>query len=95
MSTIRIYVKDPGEDPRPVNISNTLEALQNFVRGYVEIVRLSDQLVMIINEDGHQLGMFRNFDFLGSTVYGPAIFAGIDGEQLASVTPEALQDMPA
>ena len=95
MSKIQVLIKQPGKAAQLQAIDNTLEALQNIVQGYIEAVQLPGGTVMLINEDEHQLDMFRNFDFMGSTIYGPAIFAGIDGERLASVTPEALQDMPA
>lgn len=33
----------------------TLEELQGFVDGFIEVVGLTEELVMIVNEDGHIL----------------------------------------
>jgi hypothetical protein len=38
----------------------TLETLQKIVGGYIEIVRLSQKLSMVINEDGIRLGLPTN-----------------------------------
>jgi hypothetical protein len=39
-SMISALTKRPGERPRHVNISNSLEALQKNVDGYIEVVTL-------------------------------------------------------
>lgn len=37
----------------PVNGGDfTLEELQDYVDGYIEVVRLTDQAIMVINEEG-------------------------------------------
>jgi hypothetical protein len=38
----------------------TLKELQAFVGGYIEIVRLDEQSIMIVNEDGHAMGLALN-----------------------------------
>ena len=38
----------------------TLQELQNFVGGYIELVTLSPKLSMFVNEDGKRLQLARN-----------------------------------
>jgi len=35
----------------------SLEELQGFVDGYIEIITLSDDLIMVVNEEGKPLGL--------------------------------------
>lgn len=39
------------------DVPNTLEALQQAVGGYIEVVPLTEQLCMICNEEGKLLGL--------------------------------------
>ena len=45
---------------RVIEIENTLKALQAVVGGHIETVRLTTELIGIVNEEGRILGLARN-----------------------------------
>lgn len=53
------------------HIPNTLEALQAEVGGYIETVRLTTELLLIINEEGRLMDMPENRHLKG--IVGPAV----------------------
>lgn len=53
------------------HIPNTLEALQAEVGGYIETVRLTTELLLIINEEGRLMDMPENQHLKG--IVGPAV----------------------
>ena len=73
-------------------IDNTLEALQAEVDGYIENVTLvPDKAVMIVNEEGHYLGMGINLmatAIAGMMIVGPAIIVGVEGENYTDISDE-------
>lgn len=46
-----------GQETQIGELDNTLEAMQRFVGGYIEIVRLSDDLALVCNEEGKLQGL--------------------------------------
>lgn len=87
MSRIRVLIKDPGQKAREWDIENDLKTLQHIVGGYIEVVTLGEHLAMIINEEGKLIGLPLNFPIHSGEdwIVGPAIFAGVDGEDFASL----------
>jgi len=82
---ISALVKQPGRVPYHTNISNSLEALQKEVGGYIETLTLypeqggSPGMVVICNEDGHAMGLEYNTEILGIHFVGPIIIVGCQG----------------
>lgn len=88
MAKIHVYIKDPGKAPRSVNISASLANLQKTVDGYIEIVPVTDNMVMIVDEEGKLKGKAINFPIAGDIIVGTAVFAGLggkEGEELVDV----------
>ena len=56
---MRGLVKQVGGEPKVRTIPDTLEALQELVGGYIEVVRCmdSDELVLVVNEEGVLSGL--------------------------------------
>jgi len=53
MAKIKVIIKRPDEQYGHMTyISNTLKNLQRTVEGYIEVVPLRSDLVMICNEEG-------------------------------------------
>lgn len=73
----------------PVNIENTLDALQAAVDGYIEAVTLvPGKAVMIVNEEGLLRGMpYNAFATLiaAKNIVGPALVVGVDGEEFTDI----------
>lgn len=85
MSMISALIKRPGEPPRHVNLSNSLEALQKTVEGYIETVTLKTDLVIICNEEGRLKGMPFNCFLQGITFVGPIVICGVDGDEFSDL----------
>lgn len=86
---ISALLKRPGEIPRHVNVSNSLEALQKNVEGYVECVTLAEDLAVLCNEDGKYLKMPYNCTICGERFVGPILMVGMkageDGVEFADL----------
>lgn len=83
MNKIKVLIKRPGEPPRSVWISDTLENLQRTVGGYIEIVTLQRGLVVICDEEGRLKGKPYNCTINGVSFVGDIVIAGQEGEELA------------
>ena len=82
---ISALIKRPGEIPRHVNISNTLEALQKNVDGRIEIVGLAKDLVIICDEEGKLKGKPYNCNIAGYDLVGTILITGRDEEDLTDL----------
>jgi len=89
--TIRVMTKRPGRIWRIQHIDNTLEALQQFVGGYIETVTVMNNVVIICNEEGAIQWLPFNVNLLGYNFLGPVILAGVKGEEFADL-PEHIID---
>lgn len=92
MDFISALVKRPGEPPRHVNVSNSLEALQKNVGGYIETVTLARDLVIICNEEGRLLDLPYNCTICGVDFVGPILMVGVKGDEFADL-PVAWPDL--
>ncbi|MGN0657483.1 MAG: DUF3846 domain-containing protein [Ruminiclostridium sp.] len=54
---IRVVIIEPGEPSYQKTIPNTLEAFQEIVGGYIEVVTFPDKCCMIVNEEGKYKGL--------------------------------------
>lgn len=84
---IHVLIKNPGINAREFDIENDLKTLQHIVGGYIETTNIGDTIVMITNEEGKLRGLEKNFEIYGGADYvaGPAIFAGVKGDDFASL----------
>lgn len=96
---ILAIVKEPGEKARAHYIENTLEALQGIVGDYLEAVTISDQAVILCDEEGKLKGLKPNFGIARGEngiiitdpehgediIVGPAIIAGVHGDEFADL----------
>ena len=56
---ITVLKVEPGKEPEEVTIPNTLEAMQEMVGGFIEIVYLDD-VCLVCNEEGKLMGLEGN-----------------------------------
>lgn len=82
MSSISVYIKEPHKPARHVNISDSLQNLQKWVDGYIDIYSLPFDLAVICNDEGAIRGLDRNCMICGAWFYGTVILAGRKGEEL-------------
>lgn len=85
MAFISALVKRPGEPPRHVNVSNSLEALQKNVGGYIEAVTIAKDLVIVCNEEGLLRNLPYNCRICGVDFVGTILMVGRDGEEFADL----------
>lgn len=90
--TIRVLTKMPGSMWRVQHIDNTLEALQKYVGGYIETVRLFKDVVVICNEEGRLMGLPENVNLLGVQLCGPVIVAGVWRDEFANLKEQYIKN---
>lgn len=84
MNKIKVIIKRPDEKHGHITwISDTLENLQSIVDGYIEVIPLDEDLVMICNEMGKVWDLEENF-YLGM-IRGTVIIAGVDEDVFADI----------
>lgn len=86
---IKALVKFPGKKAKEMEITNTLECLQQLVGGYIEVVQIATDLAAIVNEEGILENLHYKRDICGHHLFGNIIIVGIDGEEFSSVSYDA------
>lgn len=94
---IKVVLQNPGEISRIVTVSNTLEALQDMIGGYIEMHSLSNGLVLVMDEEGRLKGLPENVRCVQyGTIVGTVFITAADDEgELISLTPEQCQSARA
>lgn len=82
---ICVAVKRPGEPPRHVWMSNSLENFQRYVGGYIEAVTVATDLVIICNEEGRLMGLPHNCTVCGVDFVGDIVFVGVKDDEFADL----------
>ena len=85
-----------AEVPEIIDIPNELEALQEYVGGYIEVVQLADNALLIVNEEGKLMNLPLNFYLSRNrrvidTIHGNVLIVGRDGEEFCDLTEEQLE----
>lgn len=78
---MRAVAKRPGEPGKVITIDNDLKALQEYVGGYIEAVKVSDKVCVICNEEGIIQGLPYNVKLFGRRFFGPILIVGVTGEE--------------
>lgn len=85
MNRIKVLIKKPGQNAYLSYEENSLEALQKLVGGFIECVTLTKDLCIVCNEEGRILELEPNCTVYGVDFVGTIIFAGVDGDEFASI----------
>lgn len=88
---ITVLIKEPGKPMRQQKIENRLEAFQEAVGGYIEIVPITESILMIVNEEGKMKGLETNFVTVGDVIVGPAVFVGSCGDDFRSLSRKQIE----
>lgn len=81
---IRVIVKQPLRPARAEEIENTLQALQEYVGGRIEVVQIASDMALVCNGDGWLLGMKYNCHICGLAIAGTFLVVGTKGEKFTS-----------
>ncbi len=88
---MRAIIKEVGKTPCVEDIENTLEALKTLVGGYIEVVRMEDNILLICNEEGKLKQLPPNFAMGHDVIVGTAVFVSFDGgEDFAGLNDEQM-----
>ena len=92
---MRVIYKEPGKEPRTMVIPNKLKVLQDLVGGYIETLKIADNVVMIFNEEGKLLGLEPNFYLgaIGDVIVGPVLVVGENGEEFDSLPDDEIKEI--
>lgn len=86
MGKIKAIVKRPDEKYGHVcNISNSLQNLQKTVGGYIETVYLTDEVVVICNEEGLLQNLPFNMKLSEHDLVGTIIVCGIENDEITDL----------
>lgn len=66
---IRVLKVKPHEHPKECILENTLDALQEAVDGYIDIIGLEDDICILLNDEGKLIGLEGNRS-LGDDILG-------------------------
>ena len=97
MSVLKMIAKRPDTKPYVTNISDTLENLQKFVGGYIEVVSVCSQVIdengewlqpgmaIICNEEGRLKDFEYNCEVDGVSYVGDILFVGTKGDEFCDI----------
>lgn len=71
---MKVVIKKVGEQAQVTEIENTLDALQKFVEGHIEVVSVGGEIIMICNEEGKLNGLEYNFKLGNDFIVGNVLF---------------------
>ncbi len=87
---INVLIVEPGKEPRPAAVEDTLEAFQRIVGGPIEVGCYLPQRVMLIcNGEGKNMGLMPNRENpadSGDFIAGVFLLCGYEGEHFASLS---------
>lgn len=89
---MKIYIKEPGKNPRAILVPNELEILQKLVGGYIEAVTLEPGWTVICNEEGRWHDLPDNCEVYGVSFVGTILFIGVSEDEFCNV-PFSLAEM--
>lgn len=87
---IRVLVMEPDKAAEERTVPNTLEALQELVGGRIEVITLTGNMALIVDEEGKFkekaacMFLFRNGWI--DTLVGTVVAVGTDGEEFCGLT---------
>lgn len=90
--TIQVVIVEAGKHPRAECISNTLESMQAIVDGFIQEVHISNDAVLVCNEEGKLYVLKANRSVGDDIIAGTFFIAGDKGyEHLVSLSDEQVQ----
>lgn len=88
---MRAIMKAPGSPAHTVIIPNELKMFQQIVGGYIEGVQLTEDLIILCDEEGRLKNYPYNCEVCGIIFVGTILFVGVDGEEFTDVPAAALE----
>ena len=96
---INVLIVEPGKDPRPAAVEDTLEVFQQIVGGPIEAGCYLPQRVMLVcNSEGKNMKLMPNRENptdSGDFIAGTFLLCGFEGEHFTSLTPAQQREFEA
>jgi len=89
--TIKALLIEPMKEPRVIEIEQKLESYQEQVGGYIEALTISDDVVILVNEEGKLRGMTPNRRLNGDVLVGNILIVGRKGEDFCGLSDKNVQ----
>ena len=86
MENINVLKVEPGQTPKMIAMPNTLEAFQAAVGGYIEVLRLDANALLVCNEEGKLIDLPANRQVDGDTIAGTFLIAGDEDGDFCSLS---------
>lgn len=88
---MKILLANVSEPFQVVEVENELEPIQKIVGGYIEVLPVTEDILLIMNEEGKLFGLPSNFQLIvnqrvADTIAGNALFVGRKEEDFSSLT---------
>ena len=84
---MKVIIKDFDGRPYEAEIENKLEAMQKIVGGYIEVIPLTFDDVIVCNEDGKLKDLPHNFNMpVHGSIVGTVIICSEEGEGFTDFT---------
>lgn len=92
---LRIVLKKVGKNPEIMNIENTLDDKQKLVGGLIEVVGLTEDILLVCNEEGKLDNLLPNLMFNYDYIAGDCFFVGDDYKNgdFKSLTDEQIEEI--
>lgn len=100
MADLKIVKANVGEAPEVVTIPHSLDDMYKVVGGWIETVRISEDILLIIDEEGLLKEKPLNFTIAvvegikviqGHHIVGNCFFVAYEGEEFTSLNEEQIQ----
>lgn len=78
---MKAIIKEVGKSPRVEEIENDLETIKSLVGGYIEVVGMEENILLICNEEGKLNGLPPNFSMGHDAIVGTAVFVAFDSKE--------------
>ena len=85
---IRVLKVEPGRLPEEITMPNTLKAFQAAVGGYIEVLDLGGDALLVCNEEGKLAGLPANRCVCGDTIAGTFLVVGSAEGEFCSLSDE-------
>lgn len=93
---ILALVKSVGKPGKLSLLKNDLKVFNSIVKGYIEVVYLREDIVLICNEEGSLLNLDINIGLptkkgFNIPIYGDIVIVGVDGEEFIGLNKEQIE----
>ena len=85
MEKIKVVCKRHDSKPYVTWVSNNLKNFQNFVGGYIEVVPICEDLVVVCNEEGRLMNLPANCNISGIDFVGDIMFCGVKDDEFCDI----------